>query len=339
MEKQIKRLFTTVCIGSVAELVRLIDQNVNLDASDEHGNRAIHYAAKGNQAQKLQILLDNGAYINAVNNELQTALHVAIKKGNENCIAVLLNGRMNVNQFNKDGYNELMVAVNEENMDNDKKNRIIEQLLNYSKINLREISKNKLKQTALHYAAKNGNEFAVSKLLGKDTYLNYIRNAYDNLAIHIAAANGHCDVIKEMLKLQPTLDINVKGHNSLTPLQVAVLNMKYSVVEFFIELNADCNIADADGNTALHAAVKLYNACCIKKSMRIISCQTKIDHGNHIKKLRESLFITHHNNCYNFALIAFLIKNGNATINATNNVGESATSLVGKKSKVLKLMN
>ncbi|RWS19622.1 hypothetical protein B4U80_14397, partial [Leptotrombidium deliense] len=103
-----------------------------------------------------------------------------------------------------------------------------------------------------------------SKFLQKDNYLNYIRNAFDNLAIHIVAANGHCDVIKEMRRLQPTLDINVKGYNSLTLDQVAVLNMKYSVDEFLIELNADCNVPDAAGillcmqqlNYTMHAVFK-----------------------------------------------------------------------------------
>ncbi|RWS20257.1 E3 ubiquitin-protein ligase MIB2-like protein, partial [Leptotrombidium deliense] len=196
-----------------------------------------------------------------------------------------------------------------------------------------------MKETALHNAARNGNLFAVSKLLEKDASLNFIPNAFNNLAIHIATAYGHTNIINEIQqRLIPTFDVNVKGYNSQTPLHVAILNMKYSVVELLIDLNADCNITDANGNTALHAACKLYNSCCSMKSMKTNDCQTASNHGIKIKEIQESLFITHHNKCYNLALIFFLIKNGNANINAINNDGKSPLSLVGKASKVSILM-
>ncbi|RWS23456.1 E3 ubiquitin-protein ligase MIB2-like protein [Leptotrombidium deliense] len=339
MENKTKRLQNCASSGNIVEVKRLIEQKVDVNARDGYGNTVIHHAIKGNQVPILQLLFISGVDINAVNDDGCTALHLAVKSGREKCVTALLNRNAQVNLVNKDGLTELMVAMKiDDHIDKGHRNRTIEHLLNFPRINVRELSYDRQKHTALHIASQCGNLFAVNRLLEKDPALYNIRNAFGNLAIHNAAAYGYPKIIEELRRIFPKLDLNVKGFNSRTPLQMAVMSHQFLTIELLIELNADCNIGDEEGNTALHTAVNIFNCCCSKGLSDTNNCQKEVDHGLKIKKIKHSLSATVHNKCYSLALVAFLIDEGNGNIYVENNAGDTPLDLVAHEKLISNLL-
>ncbi|CAF5185659.1 unnamed protein product, partial [Rotaria sp. Silwood1] len=59
------------------DIIRLLIQHhVNLEIEDKDGDRAVHHAAFGDEAEVLELLARSGADLNARNKRRQTALHI-----------------------------------------------------------------------------------------------------------------------------------------------------------------------------------------------------------------------------------------------------------------------
>ncbi|NXP58005.1 ANR26 protein, partial [Chloropsis cyanopogon] len=71
--------------------------------------------------------------------------------------------------------------------------------------------------------------------------------------LHLASANGHADVVRHLAGKNCLL--NLPDNLKRTPLMKAVQYQQEECVAILLEHGADPNLADADGNTALHLAV------------------------------------------------------------------------------------
>ncbi|RWS23314.1 E3 ubiquitin-protein ligase MIB2-like isoform X2 [Leptotrombidium deliense] len=317
--------------GNVNEVRYMIGQMVNMNAKDRNGNTALHYAARGNKPQVLQLLINYGANINAVNNDGCTALHEAVYNRSANCVTVLLFNNIYVNKYNNEGLTELMLAIqsgeNTDEVQESRKRIIIEDLVKFKHTKLALISDDKQRQTAFHYAALCGNLFAVNIFLEKGCTLHNIPNAFRNLPIHIAAAFGRDEVITTILRKIPQLSVNITGHKMRTPLHMAVFNGRCSTVELLLKLKADCNQTDRDGETCLHSALLNYKACCYK-SRRDFNCCWKVGDCKVINDICESMSAVLKLKCVNLAIALYLVEKGNANINIKNNFGETVLDLV-----------
>jgi ankyrin repeat protein len=63
---------------------------IDLDATDEWGNTALHVAARYGNSEMVDILLKNGANINIMDGCGETALHIAARDGNQDTVIVLM---------------------------------------------------------------------------------------------------------------------------------------------------------------------------------------------------------------------------------------------------------
>ncbi|PSN50828.1 hypothetical protein C0J52_03241 [Blattella germanica] len=63
---------------------------IDLDATDEWGNTALHVASRCGNSEMVDILLRNGASINAMDGCGETALHIAARDGNQDTVVTLL---------------------------------------------------------------------------------------------------------------------------------------------------------------------------------------------------------------------------------------------------------
>ncbi|XP_074878228.1 ankyrin repeat domain-containing protein 26-like [Buteo buteo] len=70
---------------------------------------------------------------------------------------------------------------------------------------------------------------------------------------HVACADGHVDVVRR--RVQENCRLNLAGHFKRSPLTTAVQCQQEKRVALLLQHGADPNLADADGNTALHPAV------------------------------------------------------------------------------------
>ncbi|NWX06686.1 ANKR7 protein, partial [Caloenas nicobarica] len=70
--------------------------------------------------------------------------------------------------------------------------------------------------------------------------------------LHLACENGHVDVVRFLVQANCQLNL---ADNFRSPLMKAVQYQRERCVAMLLEHGADPNLADADGNTALHLAV------------------------------------------------------------------------------------
>ena len=67
--------------------------------------------------------------------------------------------------------------------------------------------------------------------------------------IHMAVEHGHIDVLKEMLKASPSLDLNKKDESGLTPMHLAILHGSADAIIALKKAGAKNDVLDNNGNT------------------------------------------------------------------------------------------
>jgi len=89
--------------------------------------------------------------------------------------------------------------------------------------------------------------------------VNYFDNNL-NTALHMACANGHTNIVKEILEYKvdgkQVANINAKNSEGNTPLHWAVLNQRKDITELLIQNNAQTDIKNKFGKTALEDALE-----------------------------------------------------------------------------------
>ena len=113
-------------------------------------------------------------------------------------------------------------------------------------------ARDKSDETALIAAASRGDMDVVKALLqgGADLNAN-VRGGYT--ALLLALINKH-DEVADVLVAQPSLDLNARGSDGVTPLMIYVWRRRGDVVEELLQRGAEVHLQEHDGDTALHAA-------------------------------------------------------------------------------------
>ncbi|KAG8050526.1 hypothetical protein GUJ93_ZPchr0009g2090 [Zizania palustris] len=113
-------------------------------------------------------------------------------------------------------------------------------------------------ETALYVSAEKGNAEVVHEILkGCDLQSAGIKanNSFD--AFHIAAKQGHLDVLKELLQAFPSLAMTTNSVNA-TALDTAATQGHIGIVNLLLETDASlARIARNNGKTVLHSAARM----------------------------------------------------------------------------------
>jgi cytohesin len=108
-------LQAAVHVGKREAVQSLIEAGAYIDAKNEKGRTALHFAAMLDYRDILELLLDKGADVNAKDEEHgYTALHHAARLGKRNAAEMLIAKGANINAKDKQGHTPLYVAVNNE---------------------------------------------------------------------------------------------------------------------------------------------------------------------------------------------------------------------------------
>eukprot|EP00731_Ephydatia_muelleri_P013359 Em0007g669a len=89
--------------GRTVELTRLLDQGINIEATDEDGRTPLGFAAGFGHVDCVKVLLDRGANIDHQTKVGRTSLMYASGIGNAECVKVLLDGGAQ-NNLKEEGY-------------------------------------------------------------------------------------------------------------------------------------------------------------------------------------------------------------------------------------------
>ncbi|MFP3030993.1 MAG: ankyrin repeat domain-containing protein [Wolbachia sp.] len=253
---------------------------MHIDGSQ--GN-SLYWAVKNNHSDIAKVLLDNGADFIAYDSSRErhvlnkyeevkaeyckVSLHLAARLGDLKAVEDLLKKEANVNTKNDKGQTPLDLAKTEEIKNllqsikgaNDKLLEAaksgniddVENLLNREE-KVQVNAENEFEETPLHLAAQNGHKDVVEFLFSKGAKVD-VKNKFEETPLHFAAQNGHKDVVEFLFSKGAKVD--VKNEFEETPLHFAAKS-RYKdtekIVEFLLDKGADVNAQNNAGETPLH---------------------------------------------------------------------------------------
>ncbi|KAJ7407008.1 Ankyrin repeat and death domain-containing protein 1B [Pitangus sulphuratus] len=272
-----------ICLnkGLIQELTEKKDfptENYNM----ENWNRVVlpderefQYAAKMNNLETMEKLFKKNVNLNAVDTLNRTAFHFAVAGGHVSVVDFLLHHKARLDISDQKGKKPFLLASEKGHVD--MINNLISLKLFTSEKDKRDIAlmvieiedgnvgikattnfhvPNQEGNTALHLAAKNGHSEVVKILLEQWEEINDL-NQNGETAFYLSVEGGH-EKCAELL-LDAGSDMNVLTQNNSSALQVAVQNGHLSLVTFLIDKNIDLVPKPERQETPLHLAADLGN--------------------------------------------------------------------------------
>ena len=193
----------------------------------------------------------NRRLINIPDSSESTALMFASYRGHEDIVHFLLRAGADIDEQNKNGTTPLIAAVGQNN------ERVVQILLDRG-ANPNE--RNNDGDTALMIAIRYGKLDVIDDLLiagsffgGEDIY--NVQNSDLYLELMMISTSGYrLDIVQYLLE-EEVIDVNAQNEIGVTALMVASMYNATGIAGYLLEMGADPNIPDQDGNTALMPAV------------------------------------------------------------------------------------
>ncbi|PSN55941.1 hypothetical protein C0J52_00452 [Blattella germanica] len=277
------QLFKAAKLGDLELVKHLLKLNTSISAIDRGRATPLHWAAHNGQVEVVQFLLDAGANTEVINYQGNTPLIWAAHNGHERvCRALLEHGaKVNVSDQHRNtpihyaamfGYLPIVQLLIQYGADktivNEKgrtpedeairtgKQEVAEWLMikkpEHSTISPEMINRQEVNTEWFVERAANGDYFAVSSVLKNGFSEVSSLNSQHLSALHMAALQGHKQVVKLLVDAGANLELQTKGGN--TPLIWAAHNNHIEICRLLLEHGAKVNVANVENNTALHYA-------------------------------------------------------------------------------------
>ncbi|XP_016401565.1 caskin-2-like isoform X2 [Sinocyclocheilus rhinocerous] len=215
-------------------------KRLNVNYQDQEGFSALHHAALTGTTDLLSLLLEAQATVDIKDSNGMRPLHYAAWQGKADSVLMLLRAGASVNGASQDGQIPLHLAAQYGHYE------VSEMLLQHQS---NPCTVNKAKKTPLDLACEFGRLKVTQLLLSSNMVVALLEgNSRDNTPLHLAARNGHKDIIRLLLKAG--IDIN-RTTKSGTALHEAALYGKTEVVQLLLDAGIDVNIRNTYNQTAL----------------------------------------------------------------------------------------
>ncbi|XP_068161535.1 LOW QUALITY PROTEIN: caskin-2-like [Antennarius striatus] len=222
-------------------------KRLNINYQDSDGFSALHHAALTGTTELLSLLLEAQATVDIKDINGMRPLHYAAWQGKTDSVLMLLRAGASINSFSHDGQIPLHLSAQYGHFE------VSEMLLQHQS---NPCLMNKAKKTPLDLACEFGRLKVAQLLLNSNmvTALLEGEGGRDSLdcpsttPLHLAARNGHKDIIKLLLKAG--IDIN-RATKAGTSLHEASLYGKTEVVKLLIDAGINVNLRNTYNQTAL----------------------------------------------------------------------------------------
>lgn len=213
---------------------------------DQDGMLPIHKAAQSNHAEVISYLLRQDVdQINTTDYEGRTPVMLAAQCNCYETAKVLLENRANVDVRDSENKTVLHYAIGSSD--------IVKEILKDVKANSLIRAKDRLGNTPLHYAACKGCVKDASIILMKYRAGATITNGAGETPLHIAARYGCVSVAKKLMEGRGKRTVNGNDVYERTPLHLAAQQGHDELVEFFLKKGGKID-SDVHGQTPLHYA-------------------------------------------------------------------------------------
>ncbi|XDV13882.1 hypothetical protein PO909_002193, partial [Leuciscus waleckii] len=237
-------------------------KRLNINYQDPDGFSALHHAALTGTTELLSLLLEAQAVVDIKDSNGMRPLHYAAWQGKADSVLMLLRSGAAVNNGSHDGQIPLHLAAQYGH------HEVSEMLLQHQS---NPCVLNKAKKTPLDLACEFGRVKVAQLLLSSNMVASLLegdrKDSSDsncNTPLHLAARNGHKDVI--WLLLKAGIDIN-RTTKAGTALHEAALYGKTEVVRLLLDAGIDVNIRNTYNQTALDI-VNQFTACHASKDIK-----------------------------------------------------------------------
>ncbi|KAM3597392.1 uncharacterized protein V6R79_004031 [Siganus canaliculatus] len=221
-------------------------KRLNVNYQDSDGFSALHHAALTGTTELLSALLEAQATVDVKDSNGMRPLHYAAWQGKAESVLLLLRSGASVNGVSLDGHIPLHLAAQYGHYE------VSEMLLQHQS---NPCLVNKAKKTPLDLACEFGRVQVAQLLLSSNMVAALLEgerkeptDSAFTTPLHLAARNGHKDVIGLLLKAG--IDIN-KTSKSGTALHEAALYGKTEVVRLLLDAGVDVNVRNTYNQTAL----------------------------------------------------------------------------------------
>ena len=303
-------------------------EDIDVNVRDDSNNYLINYAIIMNNIDAVSLLIHRGSKLDMMDQDGRSILFIPIKFRLTNILNLLLHfNRTNigislVDMRDKFGHIPLHYSIMFKNIE------AIKLLLNNGSDVNREDNK---KQNSLHHAIYSENIEICKLILKTDININSRIITGEN-ALHLAC-NFQLDKIAKIL-IDNNIDINAQdSEHEFTPLHYSVnLDNKF-ISKYLISKNANPNIQDFLGNTALHYAIIEMNIELI--NLLLFSEETKaiinLNINNYESNLPIHILLSRDDNLDKLEeIIEVLIKGSN--LNFSNLNGDTPLHLISENS-------
>ena len=245
----------------------------SMDTPNEQGESPLHSASRSGDKDLVKMLLDHGAKINRENSEGETALYLAAenhkdlnpkmallkspgKEGEEDAedislVRLLVDQGANIDAKDSKGLTPIMIAAVRGHT------KVVKFLrdkgANLSECDLKD-------QNIIHILAKH-NRHEMIPILMKDRNGAWIErlvnqpNQKENTPLHIAAAKGCVETVKELLKEEYGADVDIQNWDKRTPCHLAAAAGHTEVLQLLLKHDHNAIFdRDDEDNTLLHLA-------------------------------------------------------------------------------------
>ena len=258
-------LIDAVKAGDKTAAIALIEKRVDVNAPEPDGTTALHWAAHNGDVDLVQRLIRAGANVKAANAFGATPMSEAAVLADPALLGALLEAGASVESPNADGQTALMVVARTSRVD-------AAQLLLKSGANVNAVEKWR-GQTALMWAAAENQPAMVRALIAAGANVNarsvvndwgrqvtaepraIYRPAGGLTPLLYAAREGCVDCIAVLV--DGGAEINLPDPENISPLLLAVINMRFDAAALLIQRGANPNHIDFWGRAPLYATVDL----------------------------------------------------------------------------------
>ncbi|XP_030610594.1 caskin-2 isoform X2 [Archocentrus centrarchus] len=222
-------------------------KRLNINYQDSDGFSALHHAALTGTVELLSLLLEAQATVDIKDINGMRPLHYAAWQGKADSVLLLLRAGASVNSPSHDGQIPLHLSAQYGHYE------VSEMLLQHQS---NPCLMNKAKKTPLDLACEFGRVKVTQLLLSSNMVAALLEgeggnNSLDSPSttpLHLAARNGHKDIIKLLLKAG--IDIN-RATKAGTSLHEAALYGKTDVVRLLLDAGINVNMRNTYNQTAL----------------------------------------------------------------------------------------
>ncbi|XP_042181922.1 caskin-2-like isoform X3 [Oncorhynchus tshawytscha] len=237
-------------------------KRLNINYQDSDGFSALHHAALTGTTELLSLLLEGQATVDIKDTNGMRPLHYAAWQGKADSVLLLLRAGASVNTPSQDGQIPLHLSAQYGHY------QVSEMLLQHQS---NPCLLNKANKTPLDLACEFGRLKVAQLLLSSNMVVALLEGegldfTSSNTPLHLAARNGHKDIIRLLLKAG--IDIN-RATKAGTSLHEAALYGKTEVVHLLLDAGIDVNLCNTYNQTALDN-VNQFTTTSASKDIKIL---------------------------------------------------------------------